>query len=311
MHKWSGLAPFESGHSVRRTPSEILVVVAMVAAVGAVACGVLSPATDRSVSGEKVVLRSVTGTVTYEMVERAPDSVLEIYLVTIPRAGTSSTTIGERVIRSPAHGSQSFEVEYPPEDIEESMRYAIQARLVVGDELKAMNTVVYTVLTRGGPSHVGSLVLDPVGQIPSTASAPLWQRWSEVPAPIASVNVTETYRGYSIHVVSYLPNGCYKFKGHEMSKGAGSLSKLNSIRPSELSATELINAIADAGFSPDVYVTVTNLSSTLHESTLPVGCAVGVSFVETEIPLRIQELRSGETYNIFVNGELATTFTPK
>lgn len=232
------------------------------------------------------------------------------YLISIPRAGTSSTIIGKQVIRSPAHGSQSFKVEYSPERIDESERYAIQARLMAGDELKAINTTVYTVLTRGEPGHVGPLMLDPIGEVPS-ASVPIRLRWSEVQAPIASVDVNETYRGHSIFVVSYLPNGCYKFKGHGMKKGAGSLSKLYDIKTAELSARELVDAIADAGFSPDIYVTVTNLISTLNGSTLPVRCEVGVSFVDTKIPLGVQELRSGETYNIFVNGELAITFTPK
>ena len=310
MYRWTLSVSCEGGSSVPKNLPEILATVAMVVVVASVACGALSSSTDRSAPDEKVVLASVTGTSTYEMVDTASDSVLEVYLISIPRAGTSSAIIGKQVIGSPAHGSQSFKVEYSPERIDESERYAIQARLMAGDELKAMNTTVYTVLTRGEPGHVGSLMLDPVGQVPS-ASVPIRLRWSEVQAPIASVDVNETYRGHSIIVVSYLPNGCYKFKGHGMKKGAGSLSKLYSIKPAELSARELVEAITDAGFSPNIYVTVTNLISTSNESTLPVGCEVGVSFVETKIPLGVQELRSGETYNIFVNGELATTFTPK
>ena len=176
--------------------------------------------------------------------------------------------------------------------------------LIEGDELVAINTVVYPVLTRGGSDYVGSLVLDLVGQSPLGPSVPVRRGWSDVPAHVESVSVTETYRGYSIRVVSYLPNGCYKFKGSDMRRRPRSLRELYSIDSRDLTARELVDAISRQ--SPDIMVTVTNLMS-----TLPVGCTVGVNFVETQIPLRAQDLRPGETYNIFVNEELATTFTAR
>ena len=91
-----------------------------------------------------------------------------------------------------------------------------------------------------------------------------------------------------------------------MERGKGRLRDIWAIKPAKLSADELLDSIAEAGFNPDINVSITNL-----KSTRPFGCTVGVSFVETEIPLRVSELISGKTYKIFVNGELATTFTAR
>ena len=63
--------------------------------------------------------------------------------------------------------------------------------LIEGDELVAINTVVYPVLTRGGSDYVGSLVLDLVGQSPLGPSVPVRRGWSDVPAHVESVSVTE------------------------------------------------------------------------------------------------------------------------
>ena len=281
-----------------------MLVLITVTTVAAIACGGLTPPPGASASVGKAFKPSVTGTMTYQVASTTPDSILEIYLVSISKAGTPSIAIGKQVIKSPAHGSQSFKVEYSPEDVDEGTRYAIQGMLIEGDELVAINTVVYPVLTRGGYDYVGSLVLDLVGQSPLGPSVPVRRGWSDVPAHVESVSVTETYKEYSIRVVSYLPNGCYKFKGSDMRRRPRSLRELYSIDSRDLTARELVDAISRQ--SPDIMVTVTNLMS-----TLPVGCTVGVNFVETQIPLRAQDLRPGETYNIFVNEELATTFTAR
>ena len=260
---------------------------------------------------------SVTGSVAYPMTSTGreatgsdktslmPDLVLEVYLVSISRAGTSSTTIGKQVIKNPMSGSQLFTIEYLQEDIDENERYAIQGRLIYEDELIATNFTVYSVLTYGKPDRV-NLILESVRQDSSDPSVTQRPGWSEVPAPVESVSVRETYTGYSIQVISYLPNGCFKFKGSEMKRGKGRLRDIWAIKPAELSANELLDAVAEAGFNPDINVSVTNL-----KSTLPVGCTVGVSFVKTEVPLRVRELISGKTYKIFVNGELMTTFTAR
>ena len=258
---------------------------------------------------------SVTGSVAYPMTSTGreatgsdktslmPDLVLEVYLVSISRAGTSSTTIGKQVIKNPMSGSQSFTIEYLQEDIDENERYAIQGRLMQEDKLIAMNTAVYRILTHGKSDHV-NLVLESVGENSSGPSVPQRPGWLDVPAPVESVSVRETYTGYSIQVISYLPNGCFKFKGSEKTRRTRRLKEIWAIDPEELSANELIDTIL--GINSDILVSVTNL-----KSTLPVGCTVGVSFVETEVPIRVRELISSKTYKILVNGELMTTFTAR
>ena len=247
------------------------------------------------------VLRAVSS----DAIGLPTDLVLEVYLVSISRAGTPSTIIGKQIIENAKIGSESFTIEYLQEDIDENKRYAIQGRLMQEDKLIAMNTTVYPVLTFGKSDHV-NLTLESVGQNSSGASVPHRPGWSDVPAPVESVSVHETYTGYSIQIISYLPNGCFKFKGSEMERGKGRLRDIWAIKPAELSANELLDAIAEAGFNPDISVSVINL-----KSAFLVECTVGVSFIETEMPLRVRELVSGKTYQIFVNGELATTFTAR
>ena len=262
-------------------------------------------------------IASVTGSVAYptkgavlravssDAIGLPTDLVLEVYLVSISRAGTPSTIIARQIIKGIASGPQPFTIEYFQEDIDENKRYAIQGQLMQEDELIAMNTAVYPVLTFGESDHV-NFTLESVGQNASGALVPRRPGWSDDPAPVESVSVHETYTGYSIQVISYLPNGCFKFNGSEIEKGKRRLRDIWAINPNKLSANELLDTIAGAGFNLDINVSVTNL-----KSTLPVGCTVGVSFVKTEIPLRVRELTSGKTYKIFVNGELATTFTAR
>ena len=176
------------------------------------------------------------------------------------------------------------------------------------NKIIAMNTAVHPVFAHGGTDYIDSLVLEPVAQNPP---GPSKSKWTEVPAPVKAVSISETYKGYSIEIISHLPNGCYKFKGSEMARGGGDILKLYRVNPVELSAEELVEVLAEASFSPDINVTVTNLKSTLVNGGLPVGCSVGVSYIETRIPIGVQELRPGKTYNVIVNDELVKTFIAK
>ncbi len=135
-------------------------------------------------------------------------------------------------------------------------------------------------------------------------------RWLEVPAPIESVQVTETYKGYSIGIVSYLPNGCYKFNGAEVRRIADGL-KLFSTDPVNLSGDELFDLIVDANLPTDIKIEVTNFKRVLGDNKLLSGCSIGVSYVETEIPFSVDELQTGEVHNVTVNDKQAITFTPR
>ena len=300
-----------------QTPRIIVVLLAAVVTIVISACNTGAGSNVTASPTPLPLTASVTGSVAYptkgavlravssDAIGLPTDLVLEAYLVSISRVGTPSTIIGKQVIENAKIGSESFTIEYLQEDIDENERYAIQGRLIFEDELIATNFTVYSVLTYGKPDHV-SLILESVRQDSSDPSVTQRPGWSEVPAPVESVSVRETYTGYSMQIISYLPNGCFKFRGSEMERGKGRLRDIWAIKPAKLSADELLDSIAEAGFNPDINVSITNL-----KSTRPFGCTVGVSFVETEIPLRVSELISGKTYKIFVNGELATTFTAR
>ena len=294
---------------ITRCKSRICVLLALVVILVTSACNINSGSNVTASPSPPPATASVTGSVAYptkgaalravssDAIGLPTDLVLEVYLVSISRAGTPSAIISRQVIKGIANGPQPFTVEYLQEDIDESQRYAIQGRLMHKDELIATNFTVYRVLTYGTADHV-NLVLESVGQ--------KQLGWSDTPAPVESVSVHETYTGYSIQVISYIPNGCFRFKESEMKERRGRLRDIWELDTKELSANELLDTIAEAGFKQDINITVTN-----QEYTFPITCPIGVSFVETEIPLRVRELISGKTYTVFVNGELATTFTAR
>ena len=281
----------------------------------AIACGIPWTASDTGATPDTTLKSSVHGNVTFRFagvtgfeVEPTVNSVLEVHIVSVLKAGTPSETVAKQVIRSPAWKLQSFNVEYLQEDLDPGAEYAIQALLLKEDKIIAMSTAVHPMFAPGGTDYIDSLVLEPVAQNPPGSSK---SKWTEVPAPVKSVSISETYKGYSIEILSYLPSGCYKFKGSEMTRGGGDILKLYSVNPAELSHEELVDVLLEASFSPDINVAVTNLKSTLVNSGIPVGCSVGVSYIETRIPIGVQDLRPGKTYNVIVNDELVKTFIAK
>ena len=188
---------------------------------------------------------------------------LEVYLVSISRAGTPSTIISKQEIKDIASGPQPFTIEYFQEDIDENERYAIQGQLMQEDKLIAMNTTVYPVLTYGKSDHV-NLVLELIGPKSSRPSVPQRSGWLDVPAPVESVSVRETYTAYSIQITSYLPNGCFKFKGSEKERRTERLKDIWAIDPEESSASEIIDTILGINSDIlDINLTVTNLKSAL------------------------------------------------
>ncbi len=102
----------------------------------------------------------VTGTVTYlQRIALPPGAVVEVKLVDVSRADAPAMTIAEQIIK-PA-GRQvpiEFELRYDPRRIEERRRYAIQARILEGGNLRFINTDAYPVITSGHPSTVKVIV---------------------------------------------------------------------------------------------------------------------------------------------------------
>ena len=283
----------------------------LIACVGVLAfgCGPQGQTFAKSVSTEVPISRSVVGTVTYRPLS-ATGNVLEVYVVSVPKAGTLSEIIGKQVIVNPVSVSQAFSVEYSPKDIDPQTRYAVRILMLQGDKLVAINTTVDLVITYGATDRVENIAMEPVGPDHLESTSPAETRWTKVPAPVESVRGTETYRGYSIGIVSYLLDGCYKFSGSEMSRTADAV-ELWSTGPENMSGDEIFAMIADVHLPTDIDVEVTNFKRVHTASNLLVGCSVGINYVETTMSFGVDELQTGKTHKVTVNDGIEFVFLPR
>ena len=97
----------------------------------------------------------VTGTVTYrERIALTPNAVVEVKLIDISRADAPAVTIGEHILENPGQVPISFEIEYDPSAIDQRFVYAVQVRIMEGDQLAFINDTRYQVITRDSPTHV-------------------------------------------------------------------------------------------------------------------------------------------------------------
>ena len=113
----------------------------------------------------------VTGTVTYrERIALSPEAVVEVKLLDVSLADAPAVTIGEQIIEDPGQVPIAFEIEYDPAEIDERFTYAVQARIMEGDELLFINDTAYHVITGGNPDQV-DLVLVMVGEAPPEPAA--------------------------------------------------------------------------------------------------------------------------------------------
>jgi uncharacterized lipoprotein YbaY len=105
-------------------------------------------------------LAIVTGTVAYlPRIALPPQAVVEVKLLNVSRADAPAITIAEQIIST--NGRQvpiPFSLSYDPEAIDPQHRYAVQARILINDRLRWINTTQYPVITQGNPSIVDILV---------------------------------------------------------------------------------------------------------------------------------------------------------
>ena len=113
----------------------------------------------------------VTGTVTYrERIALTPNALVEVKLIDISRADAPAVTIGELNIKNPGQVPISFQIEYDPSAIDQRFVYAVQVRIMEGDQLAFINDTRYQVITRDSPTHV-DMVLVKVGRTVPTPPA--------------------------------------------------------------------------------------------------------------------------------------------
>jgi putative lipoprotein len=106
-------------------------------------------------------MKKVTGTVTYrEKIALPPDAMVEVRLLDVSKQDAPGDVVNEQTILNPGQPPIPFAVEYDPARIVSDHRYAIQARISVGGELKYTNQSAYNVITNGNPTKV-EVVVEP------------------------------------------------------------------------------------------------------------------------------------------------------
>jgi putative lipoprotein len=105
----------------------------------------------------------VSGKVTYrQRIAMPPDAVLVVQLMDVSRADAPAEMLGEQ--RIGFEGRQvpiPFEIDYDPGGINQRHSYTVQARILVGEELRFITSTAHPVITRGNPTTV-EVVVTPV-----------------------------------------------------------------------------------------------------------------------------------------------------
>ena len=126
----------------------------------------------------------ISGTIAYrERIALSPQAVAEISLQDVSIADTPATVIAQQRITNPGQVPIHFEFGYKPEDIDERMSYAIQARILEGGHLMFINDTHTAALTRGAGNHVDMMLVRV--QAPATVAAGTPNDKPEHPSGIA------------------------------------------------------------------------------------------------------------------------------
>ena len=97
----------------------------------------------------------VTGTISPpDSMALRPDLSVEFKLLDVSMLDAPAVTIAEQVLHNPGQGPIQFEIAYDPAAIHESNSYAVQVRVLQGDELAYISDTAYPVITGGHPTHV-------------------------------------------------------------------------------------------------------------------------------------------------------------
>lgn len=114
---------------------------------------------------------SVSGTVTYrERIALPPNALLIVQLQDVSKQDAPAVAIGQQTI--PTQGRQvpfPFEIVYNRDTINPSYTYTVQARIIVDNRVRFINTTSYPVITNGNPNKV-EIVVNSVGTSPRPKS---------------------------------------------------------------------------------------------------------------------------------------------
>lgn len=114
---------------------------------------------------------SVSGTVSYrERIALPPDALVIVQLQEVSKEDAAPVAIGQQII--PTQRRQvpfSFEIVYNQQTINPQNTYTVQARIIVDNRVRFINTTSYPVITNGNPNKV-EIVLNSVGSSPQPKS---------------------------------------------------------------------------------------------------------------------------------------------
>jgi putative lipoprotein len=137
-----------------------IVVLAMGGWFAAGCAGQSSSTGPPAANGNPATGAKVTGTVTYrQRIAMPPDAVLVVQLVDVSRADAAAEMLGEQ--RVGFEGRQvpiPFEIDYDPGRIDQRHRYTVQARILVGEELRFISSTAHPVITQGNPTSIDVVV---------------------------------------------------------------------------------------------------------------------------------------------------------
>jgi len=98
-----------------------------------------------------------------ERIALPPDAVLEVVLEDVSRADAPVGTIGRSLREGPGNPPIPFEIAYDPARIDVRHRYAVRARILVGEKVWFATAQSYSVLAAGKSQNLALLLKRPVG----------------------------------------------------------------------------------------------------------------------------------------------------
>ncbi len=105
----------------------------------------------------------LTGQVSYlQRMALPPDAVLEVKLLDVSLADSPAKVLASQRISPTGQVPIAFTLSYGPSQIVPHHSYAVQARVVQGEQLLFISTQRYAVLTQGAPQDQIQVRVDPV-----------------------------------------------------------------------------------------------------------------------------------------------------
>lgn len=115
----------------------------------------------------------ITGSVFYrERIALPPDAALEVTVENVSKADAPAPVIGQLRLMPTGQVPIHFKAPYDPNRVQPQHRYALRARIMVGERLLYTTTQSYPVLTQGAGTHVEMMPMQRVAAPEKTDTKP-------------------------------------------------------------------------------------------------------------------------------------------